>query len=108
MGVRLAETMTTSWSDMTWNLWMLGSGAAARLQPVVKNCYERVGNLRTAHRLVLPVPVSNPVERSRECECGHFRIARMDGAVLYAFTDQPPYALVDFRLHGLDVAAHVR
>src|ERR1700730_7077566 len=95
MGVRLAETMTTSWSDMG-NLWKLRSGGSspraaggcafadepvavnngwARLQPVVENCYERIRDFRAGHGLVFSVPVSDPVAGSRERECGHFRIA---------------------------------
>src|SRR5579871_5633572 len=111
IGVRRAATMTTSRSDMVpprrpppW----LPSIGAARLQAVIEQGDERGGDLCRAHRLILAIPVGNPVERAGQRERSHLRIARMDGAVLDALADEAPDAMIDLGLHGLHVAAHGR
>src|ERR1700730_18687658 len=143
IGVRLAETMTTSWLDI-WNLQVEGlfsgralarrggrggagrggrqagrapppppppakrGGAGPRPQSALENGDERLRVLRTVKALVLTIPVRNPVERAGERKRGHFRIARLNGAVLHTLADQPPDAVIDLGLQGLDVAAHGR
>src|SRR6185437_6801340 len=59
-------------------------GATARAQPPLKYGDERLGNLGARQRLILTIPVRDPVERTGEGESGHFRIAGFDGAVLDA------------------------
>src|SRR6267378_693102 len=127
-GVRLADTMTTSEPDMVSLALSCGprsarhdtsrppralagaepGGAAARTQAPLEYGDERLGDLRTGQALVLTIPVRNPVERAGERKRGHFRIARLDGAVLHTLADQPSDAVIDLGLQRLDVAAHRR
>src|SRR4029077_14051494 len=73
-----------------------GAGrATARAQPPLKYGDERLGNLGARHRLILTIPVRDPVERAGEGESGHFRIAGFDGAVLNPLADQAADAVVD-------------
>src|SRR5579884_1782317 len=121
MGVRWAETITTSCFDM---LDLVAWSAAARAplgrsgggclrhrpgtQSVFKDGDKGCGNLRAGHGLVLPIPMGDPVERAGERESGHFGVAGVDGAVLDALTDEAADAMVDLRLERLDVTAHCR
>src|SRR4029077_16481861 len=83
-------------------------GAGPRPHPAFEYGDERLGDLRTGEGLVLTIPVRNPVERAGERKRGHFRIARLDGAVLHPLADQPPDAVIDLGFQCLDVAAHRR
>src|ERR1700731_1355830 len=84
------------------------AGAGPRPQSALKYGDERLRDLRTGKALVLTIPVRNPVERAGERKRGHFRIARLNGAVLHTLADQPPDAVIDLGLQCLDVAAHRR
>src|ERR1700722_11540936 len=117
MGVRWAETMTTSVLDMV-NLplqcrFFAGQPrtaaparrlarreklriTCARAQACFEDRHKGLGNLRAAQGLVLAVPVRDPVERAGEGEGGHLRVAGVDGTVLHPLADQAPDAMVDF------------
>src|ERR1700736_3867250 len=127
MGVRLADTMTTSEADI-WASFPAdlsarqrtpcppprrpagaqAGGAAARTQAPLEYGHKRRGDLRARQGLILTIPVRDPVESARECESGHFRIARPDRAVLHPFADQAADPLVDLGFQALDVPAHRR
>src|SRR6202050_179435 len=85
----------------------LGS-AAARTQPCFEYGDERLGDLRTAQGAILTIPVRDPVESAGEGKRRHFRVAGLDGPILYALADQPADTVVDLGLEGLDVPAHGR
>src|SRR5579863_1302898 len=120
MGVRLADAMTTSGEDMV--AASCGSagdahppplrragcdlGGAARAQAPLEYGDERRGNLGAGQRLVLTIPVGDPVESAGERKRGHLRIRGLDRAVLDAFADQAANSLVDLGLERLDVATH--
>src|SRR6516164_2784704 len=123
MGVRLADTMTTSEGDMAASFDFVSArqcaadppsagagldpeGAAARTQAPLEYGDERSRDLRGSQGLVLTIPVSNPVEGPGERKGRHFRVARLDGAVLDTLADQATDPLVDLGLERFDVAAH--
>src|SRR5215472_11515763 len=122
MGVRLADTMTTSGADMVaasrssagdahpapQRLAGCDLGGAAWTQAPLEYGDECRGDLGRSQRLVLTIPVGDPVESTGERERAHLRVARLDRAVLDAFADQPADTLVDLGLQRLDVAAHGR
>src|SRR5579859_1505606 len=73
-----------------------------RGQSVVEDADESVRDLRGAHRLVLAIPMSNPVERPGQREGGHFRIMRVDRAVAGSLVEQAADTVIDLRLELLD------
>ena len=77
-------------------------------QSVLEDQHEGVGDLRARHGLVLAEPVRDPVERPGQGERRHFGVTGVDRAVLHAFAQQTPDALIDFGLQRLDVRAHAR
>src|SRR6185437_11402869 len=126
IGVRLAETMTTSFDMFADPLqcgarrlapWpganppagrSLGGGSAgARAEPVFEYGDKGLGDFSAGHGLIFPVPMGDPVERARERKGRHLRVARLNRAVLDAFTDEAADTLIDLRFERFDVAAHV-
>ena len=54
------------------------------------------------HRLILAIPVRDPVQGTGECERAHLRIVRVDRAIPCALLEELPDAMVDLGLELLD------
>src|SRR5580693_953376 len=73
-------------------------GRAARGKSQIEDSYECLGDLPGRHRLILAIPVSNPVERTREGERRHLEVVGVDGPVACALFEQPADPLIDLGL----------
>src|SRR5580700_9814166 len=71
-------------------------------QPAIKDTDEGIGDLGGGHRLVLAIPVRDPVERARQREGGHLRVLRVDRTVSGPLVEEPANALIDLVLELLD------
>src|SRR5688500_7306558 len=106
MGVRRAAAMTTS--DLSMRFSVIDSRSVATAQSSVEHIDESVGNFLRVEARVFAEPVAHPVERARQSERGHARIAVADRPVGHPRVDERAHALVDARLQQLDAAAHRR
>src|SRR5688572_23007287 len=109
MGVRLAATMTTCRSELgVLSMKVLRRSRHAgrdacpwsitASKAVIEHIYESVRDLQRLEGRVIAIPVAHPVERARQRERGHARVAAADGAVGDAGLDERAHALVDARL----------
>src|SRR5580693_5711571 len=74
----------------------------ARGETEIEDAHERLRDLGRRHRLILAIPVRDPVQSTGECERAHLQIMRLDRAIARALLEKLPDGMVDLGLEFLD------
>jgi hypothetical protein len=74
----------------------------ARRQTEIENAHERLRDLGGSHRLILAIPVRDPVESSGQGKGGHLGIMGVDRAVSRARLEELPDGVIDLGLELFD------